>query len=405
MKLAPVPTTSRRLVDGLIARRSAATTGVESMPRITAFPQPQLGAYFSRSHPLAATLQSYASLHSSGRAAIYWAFRGMNPHPGSRAWIPAYHCGAEAQAVADAGWEPGYYRIRRDLTIDLDDLEAKLHISPGPVLVIHYFGVGQPFTASVGRMCGQHAVPWVEDCAHALFSKHQGRDLGSFAPIAVFSLRKTLPLLDGGALQKNAEKAAGPEHFQRPPRGRFSLRPHRAYLREALLQTGGRWTVALYQRLRGIEIPEPVEWEEALQERERYPDRISAISYRLAQASDPEEVIRRRRRNWMALDNYLSHSPGYCKVFESLSAETCPLFLVIRVAQRQRMVDAMLEKRIEPFVFGAFRNRGVDQNEFPEDASMRSNLLCLPVHQQLGAVEMERIATAVRPLLAAYGCR
>src|SRR5205823_6634957 len=101
------------------------------------------------------------------------------------------------------------------LTLDLQDLSAKLRARPGPVLAIHYFGFGQPDIEPLAGLCRRAGVALIEDCAHALFSRHTGRELGEFAPLAVFSLRKTLPLLEGGALKMNAP-------FDAPPHGTFS---------------------------------------------------------------------------------------------------------------------------------------------------------------------------------------
>jgi len=137
--------------------------------RIVSLAQPQALDWLPRRGPFGATLASYASLHSLGRAAIYWAIRGLQLSPDTIVKMPAYHCGVEVQAVLDAGLQVEFYGIRPDLTIDLDDLERRLVARPGPVFVIHYFGFGQPDVAAVDQMCGRLGLPWVEDCARAFF--------------------------------------------------------------------------------------------------------------------------------------------------------------------------------------------------------------------------------------------
>lgn len=146
-------------------------------------------------------LSSFAGLYGSGRAALYWACRGLSFPPGTRAWLPSFHCGVEVQAALDAGFDVGFYRINPDSTIDEDDLEHKLCTQPGVVVLIHYFGFPQPGIQRIAQFCRRLECVLIEDCAHSLFSRHQGRALGEFAPVSVFSLRKSLPVFDGGALQ------------------------------------------------------------------------------------------------------------------------------------------------------------------------------------------------------------
>ena len=182
-----------------------------------------------------ATLAAYTSLHANARGAIYWALRGLNLPPETVVKMPAYHCGREVQAVIDAGLKVEFYRIRPDLTIDLDDLGSKLEKRPGPVLVIHYFGFGQPDLEAIDKMCTRLGVPWLEDCAHALFSKRDGVPLGTCAPLAAFSLVKSLAVFEGGALTVNPQKlkACGLS-FAFPANGKFCWGPYRFYLREMI---------------------------------------------------------------------------------------------------------------------------------------------------------------------------
>jgi dTDP-4-amino-4,6-dideoxygalactose transaminase len=374
--------------------------------RILTFARPQAFDWVARPGPFGTIMAGYTSLHSLGRAAIYWAIRGLQLSPETIVKMPAYHCEVAVQAVLDAGLRVEFYRIRRDLTIDLDDLERRLVARPGPVFVIHYFGFGQPDVVAVDEMCRQFGLPWVEDCAHALFSSHQGRPLGALAPLAIFSLRKTLPLIEGGALQVNRQRLIDLNlPFALPPRGRFSSLPYRFYLREAIRELGGTWAVNLYTHLRRRlrEVFEPTEQSGPFQEPNRYADRLAGISRRVATSADPAAVADQRRANWLALDARLAGSPGYCKVFETLPAGTCPLLLVIRASQRNALFEALQEKGIESFHWGNSIHPNLNPSEFSETSRLRDEIICFPVHQQLTAEQIDRMAETARPLLARYG--
>jgi perosamine synthetase len=366
--------------------------------QITPYPRPRLGHWFAGRGAFGPILDGYTSLHACGRAAIYWAFRGLQRWRESTVWMPAYHCGVEVQAVLDAGLHVDFYRIQPNLAIDVEDLAGKFRMRPGPVLVIHYYGFAQPDVAAVDAMCREFGMPWVEDCAHALFSTDGGRALGSLAPLAVFSLHKTLPLYDGGALQVDFGRLpdAG---WASPPPGRFSALPYRYYARGAVTRVAGNWPLDLYRRMRGTARVVQTDWSEEFQERESYEARLAGVSRRVAASANPAVVAERRRSNWLTLDALLAGSPGYCKAFDLLPDGTCPLFLAIRVSEREALRALLQEKGIGSFVFGKWAHARLPKTQFPETALLRDTILCLPVHQELHAQHMERIAAALRPLL------
>jgi dTDP-4-amino-4,6-dideoxygalactose transaminase len=373
---------------------------------ITALPQPHLNDWLRRRGPFGVALDRYTSLHASGRGALYWAFRSLHLDARAVVWMPAYHCGAEVQAALDAGLDVGFYRVGPDLAVDVDDLERRLRQRAGPVVVIHYFGFGQPGIAAIDELCRRQRIPWLEDCAHALFSDHEGAALGTVAPLSIFSLRKTLPLFEGGALQFNPERLSATDHAPPAP-GHFPLSaaPLRLSAVETVRQLIGDRPFAWYRRARGHEVLEPTEWTDAFQERHRYPHGLAGISRRMAASFDPARVAERRRANWLDLDRHLERTPGYCKVFDTLPAGVCPLFLPIRVSRRKPLMEALRAQAIETFAFGACHHPRLDPMEFPEADRLRHEIVCLPVHQALTAPQVERIAAAARPLIAKYGTR
>ena len=136
------------------------------------------------------------------RAAIWNLVRALRLGTDEAILLPSYTCGAEVDAVLKAGAHVRFYRIDRSARIDVDSLPA---ISPGDrgVLVTHFFGFADSELDSICDLCREHGLFLIEDCAHALYSHHRGRPLGTFGDAAVFSLWKTLPLPDGGAVRTN----------------------------------------------------------------------------------------------------------------------------------------------------------------------------------------------------------
>ena len=254
--------------------------------------------------------------------------------------MPSLHCGVEVQAALDAGLNVGFYRLLNELTIDEEDLESKLRDRPGVVVGIHYIGFGQRHNERIAELCQSAGSVLMEDCAHALFSKHAGLELGDFAPIAIFSLRKTLPIPDGGAFKVNEELLCRvtKRPFEPPPSGKFSLEMSFGYPKSASRAAFGPRVAGLYRRLRRRSADRRHQShasEVNFRSMQQYNFGMSTLSRWVAASAEPAQVSERRRRNYLTLDQALIGTSGYCKVFEHLPEGVCPLFLPVWVAERE----------------------------------------------------------------------
>jgi len=342
-------------------------------------------------------LSQFVSLHGSGRAAVYWAFRGLGLPPGTTAWTPSYHCGVEVSAAMDAGYTVNFYDIARDLTVDEDDLRRRIASGPGPVLLVHYFGFPQPRIKQIAELCMRCGCTLIEDCAHALFSSDQaGHALGSTAPVAIHSLRKSLPLVDGGALS-----IAGPHTSA--VMNRFAADAWRAYWKAGVRMAVGARLTSLYRTLRWGrgDSSEPDATQQVRQESYRAP--MSWLSRRIAAAADPSAIVAKRRRNYHSLNQLLASLPEYRPVWPVLPAGTCPLLLAVRVTGRTEIMRRLASRGVEGFRFGASSPHFVDPKRFPHTAALRDSILGLPIHQDLGLDELEYIALAFREATALDG--
>jgi len=105
------------------------------------------------------------------------------------------------EAVRAAGADILFYRVDRDMRVDLDDLAAKAARKDVQIVYLtHFVGFAQP-SAQVLNIVRSHNKRLFEDCALALFSRTpDGEPLGSFGDAACFCLYKTLPVPHGGLL-------------------------------------------------------------------------------------------------------------------------------------------------------------------------------------------------------------
>jgi len=311
------------------------------------------------------------------RDALHEVFRVLAREHGV-IWMPSFHCGMEVRAAVDAGLTPRYYRVRADLSVDEDDLAARRRETPGAALLIHYFGFAQPSASRI-------APPLVEDCSHAFLSRVGGVPVGAHGVAAAFSLYKTLGTAEGGALRTAIEPAAAPAPLvawheeiaaarkrRRDRRGKGRTRPLLARRFETRIATS---------------------WRHIFEEPLRYGGGISRLSLALIERMDPREIVQRRRANYLRLLELVGGTP----VFPTLPEGCCPLYLPLFVRDRTEVVLRLQSRGVEPFLFGAFHHPTMPVGEFPEATRMREEILCLPVHHQLGERELARIAEAMAP--------
>ena len=128
------------------------------------------------------------------------AYLGWSKHEGSGVLDP----------IQEIGVGFTFYRITRELAVDLDDLRAKLaaeHVSL--LVVIHYFGYPDQGLSEAVARARNLGVLVLEDEAHALYSDWVGGVCGRVGDVAIHSLLKLFPLRTGGLLQLAG--SVGPE--------------------------------------------------------------------------------------------------------------------------------------------------------------------------------------------------
>jgi perosamine synthetase len=368
---------------------------------ITICLHPRWRNFWATAAPFRDTLRSYAGLFASGRAALHWACRGLNLPARTVAWMPSFHCGVEVHAALTAGFDIRFYRILPDLSVDEDDLRRKLDLAAGVVLVIHYFGFPQPGIERLADLCRVAGSVLIEDCAHSLFSAKGEVPLGSFAPLAVFSLQKTLPMFDGGALQVNRRHLTSP--FKSPPPNVFSLSPYLDCVKSLARQLGSGAITEMYRRWSGPRnLPTAANFDVPCRKDspQGYTHRLSALSRHFAEANDPFLEVSRRRKNWTILREFISGLPRFESVFDQLPASVCPLVFPIRHSQRDALKRYLAAHRIESYRFGAYAHPAYDVAAFPDTCALRETILGLPVHSGLTENHLRRVAQVLESFAA-----
>ncbi len=319
--------------------------------------------------------------------------------------VPAFQCGTELDAFVELGIPLRFYEVGRSLRVDVEALERAVDDRTRAILVTHYFGHAQDLRP-VQRFCRERGLFLIEDCAHTLSGKVGDRFLGTFGDVSVFSMRKILPAPDGGALRINRPDLPLPAARGGPPLS-LTLGALKLSITRNLKNRKGRFGRALRAALRSplvrllkkgrSHVPEV---EETIPDLCAFhPERIhwgmSAVSRRIVESVDPEEVGRRRRENF----NYLLANLGVSKEVEALTGPlppgACPWMLPILARDPDRLLELLRGHGIEIGRFWQDCHPAFPVDAFPEAAFLKRNVLALSVHQDHDRDALDRILAAL----------
>ncbi|MBI1968628.1 DegT/DnrJ/EryC1/StrS family aminotransferase [Candidatus Woesearchaeota archaeon] len=143
----------------------------------------------------------------SGTAALHTALLAMGVGPGDKVVIPNYTCGACVASVLQAGAEPVIIDIEpKTFGMDVRRLEEVLSTdSIKAVMIVHVYGFPVQNFEKIVALCQEHHALLLEDASEAHGATYQGKTIGSFGDVAVFSIRseKMIGVGEGGLVLTN----------------------------------------------------------------------------------------------------------------------------------------------------------------------------------------------------------
>jgi dTDP-4-amino-4,6-dideoxygalactose transaminase len=129
----------------------------------------------------------------------------LDIQPGDEVIVPSFTFVSTANAFVLRGACPVFCDIRADtLNIDEQKVEKLITHRTKAIIVVHYAGVGCEMD-SILALGKRYGVAVIEDNAHGLFGKFQGKYLGTFGCLATQSFHETKNFTcgEGGALIVN----------------------------------------------------------------------------------------------------------------------------------------------------------------------------------------------------------
>ncbi len=144
----------------------------------------------------------YCVALSSCGAAMFVALKALGVKPGDKVLTSSFTLAPVPGAIAHAGAQAELVETTADFTVDLDDLETKARDSGARVFLISHMRGHISDMGQVKSICDHHGVALVEDCAHTMGARWDGKATGTWGRIGCFSTQtyKHINSGEGGLL-------------------------------------------------------------------------------------------------------------------------------------------------------------------------------------------------------------
>ena len=150
----------------------------------------------------------YALAVQSGTAALHTALLALNIGEGDKVVTPNFTCGACATSVLQTGATPVILDVENEtFCLDASILEdyIKREGRPAAVMLVHVYGFPARDLEKIIEICKREDIFLIEDCSEAHGAEYNGKKVGSFGIVSVFSVRseKMIGVGEGGLILTN----------------------------------------------------------------------------------------------------------------------------------------------------------------------------------------------------------
>ena len=329
---------------------------------------------------------------SNGTAALHLALASLGLKEGDEVILPSLTFVATANAVLYSGAKPVFADIKGwdDLNISPREIEKKVTRKTKAIIVMHYGGYPCQMD-SILRIAKNHAIPVVEDAAHAPGSEYRGKKCGIIGTLGCFSFFSNKNLVTGeGGLVFTRDKALAER-----------VRTMRSHGMRALSWDKYRGHLSSYD----IEI---------LGYNYRTTEIQSALG--LIQLKRLGRNNQKRRRLVDVYREELREIPGIRIPFLHFKGDfSCHLFPILvenekgnpASNRRDRLMQELRDRGIQTSVhyppvhlFSLYRKRfGYKKGMLPVTEAMSQGVLTLPLHPRMRTADAEWISRKVREIV------
>ena len=145
---------------------------------------------------------------SNGTAALHCACIAAGIQPGDEVITTPLTFAASANCILYCGAKPVFADINPE-TYNIDPASIREHITPKTKAIIAVDFTGQAVQIKeIREICNQYNLVFIEDAAHSIATKYEGKQVGNLADMTCFSFHpvKTITSGEGGAILTNDKK-------------------------------------------------------------------------------------------------------------------------------------------------------------------------------------------------------
>ena len=138
----------------------------------------------------------------SGTGALHLAYVLAGIQPGDEVLVPLFTCTATNLPLLYIGAKPVFVDVDPlTLNISVPDLRRKVSEKTKAIVCVHYGGLPCDM-ADIRALADEYSIPVVEDAAHALGARYDGKPIGAISEFTMYSFQaiKHLTTGDGGLL-------------------------------------------------------------------------------------------------------------------------------------------------------------------------------------------------------------
>ncbi|MBV1896722.1 MAG: aminotransferase class I/II-fold pyridoxal phosphate-dependent enzyme [Rhodobacteraceae bacterium] len=143
----------------------------------------------------------YALAVSSCSAALFLSIKALGLPRDARVLLPGFTFAAVPSSVIHADCIPVLCEVGDNYRVDLDDFSVRLGDNISAVIISHMRGHTSDMDA-IMDLCDARNIPAIEDAAHSLGTKWNGRNIGTIGRVGCFSFQsyKMINAGEGGIM-------------------------------------------------------------------------------------------------------------------------------------------------------------------------------------------------------------
>lgn len=323
---------------------------------------------------------------SSGRSATGNLLKSINTN--NVALLPNFTCHSVISPFTNQGYKVYFYRINKDLTVDIEDLLAKMNkYNPGVLYLQDYFGFDTLSNIKeYYKEIKSKEIIIVKDITQSWLSSHNTDDY-EIADYKVASLRKWLEIPDGGMLV--SKKNSPIRLIDNDENSEIvNLYIEGSKLKNSYFKSGNVNIKSKYQPI--------YEKIACIFNGDKNIYKMSNFSKNIIATTNFDKIKQIRRDNYSVLLEGLSKSEIITPVFTNLEVGVTPLYFTVYVdGDRARLQKTLAQNDIYcPVIWPTPKEI---QNYYANDDSLShfNHILSIPCDQRYDSMDMKRIVECI----------